>query len=577
MKHKHKQKVIIGALILIIIINFIWFNGLVKSNITNIEAINGVVNLSNNDLNKNIIKLNGEWLYYDSLLVEDLAENMSEQEIAEVKTIPEYKKDKNTESFFRYGTYQLTVEGLEPDKAYGIYSGSQVTSYQLYVNNKVYLFNGKVGRNKETSVPEWKSKNSVVYTDSKGRLVFQMEISNYLYDDGLFWNSPYIGDTDHIFRYHTNQIVVAVLLNALFLIIGLVFLSLYFYVKHDKSVFYYAIFILVMSVRMFFTSSRPVMLLFPNISWEIVVRWEYLSGYLLLPAIIVFIAYLMDYSKVIYVRNICLSISIAITIFVLTTDHLNYTQFLNPYLYLAMFIIVISIILLLLHYRKHVFYEIILILSFINLLIGVVQQIYGDAATWIPIAVFNFFLGFSFILLDQFRTYIRNQEAIVINAAIDPLTSLYNRQYLVNFSKSTFKDMFDLNMTYVLFLDIDGFKQVNDTYGHDIGDEVMQIIGRRLKNCFASTDYVFRYGGDEFVAIAVCDHIECIKRRVKLVLKSINDPIVINETHHQVGISIGITHCEMNKTFEVEDYINASDKAMYSAKMNGGNRYEFSK
>jgi len=578
---RNKQKAVIVVFVLIILFNFMWFNGLATSNISVIEADKGVVNLSYKDLDDGIVELSGEWLYYDSLFVEDLVSANSEQddnfELVNIPEYQKYQKDKNTKSFFRYGTYQLLIKGLEPDKAYGIYSREQVTSYQLYVNNKLNLFNGKVGRTKETSVPEWMPKNSVVYSDENGTLKLQMEISNFLYEDGLFWCSPYIGSPDQIYRYHVQQLIVDVSLNAVFGIIGLAFLLLFFQVKHERSVFYYAIFVLIMTVRMFFTASRAVMLFFPDISWEVVVRIEYLSGFLLLPSIIVFVAYLMNYSKAVHVRNACLGLATFTTIFVMMADHVTYTQFLNPYLYVALFSIIISIILIFLHYRKYVFYETILIISFVNFLIGLFQQLYGDTAAWVPIAVFNSVLGFSFILLDQFRIHIKEQEFLAINAAIDPLTSLYNRKFLINFSKSRFRDSLELNMSYVLFLDIDGFKHVNDIYGHDIGDEVMQIIGMRLKNCFSVTDYVFRYGGDEFVILMICDHIEHVKRKAKSVIKSINEPIVVGNTLHHVGISIGITPCDLDKRFDFEYYINASDKAMYSAKTSGGNRYEFDK
>lgn len=569
-----KQAIVVIVFVLFIAINFIWYNGIVSSNIKSINSTNGEVVVNNVYIKEgSIIELKGEWLYYDSLFVDELDANDSQRTTERVQ-IPEYKKLKTTREYNRYGTYQLTLSGLNPNQGYGIYTRDQITAFRLYANHNVVLSNGIVGKSLDTYVPEWKPKSTVVYADNHGKLLLQMEISNYLYDDGLFWNPIRIGNPDKIFSYHSNKLIVDLILNIGFLFIGIMFLFLFFYFHQDKSVFYFAIFVLTMTIRMFFTNSRAVTHFFPDISWEVVVRMEYLTGYMLLPTIILFVLALVNYAKLKYVKSIGVMIGIIIGIYVFTADHILYTRFLNPYLYLTLVVLVSAIVIIFRFYYRNKFYETVLIISFCNFLIGLFQELFGTMTSWVPIAIFNSVIGVSIILLDYFNSYLKEQEVLAINAAVDPLTGLYNRQFLIQFSKTRFRDLLIKHSHYILFLDLDGFKLVNDKYGHDIGDEVLQIIGRRIRSCFNSGDYIFRYGGDEFVVIMNCNDLDKIKIIADKLITTINETIVVNDIYHQVGVSIGITSCHFTKRQDLEDYISISDKAMYNAKISGGNQYE---
>lgn len=152
---------------------------------------------------------------------------------------------------------------------------------------------------------------------------------------------------------------------------------------------------------------------------------------------------------------------------------------------------------------------------------------------------------------------------------IDPLTSLYNRNFLNDLVES-----FDYQKYAIAMLDLDKFKQINDTYGHGIGDIVLQSIASELKSSIREYDKLIRYGGEEFILfISMRDADEpSIKQTMERIRSNIeslsiqNGPLIIKPT-----ISIGlITHPSHFKS--LYDAISMADKMLYQAKQAGRNR-----
>ena len=127
----------------------------------------------------------------------------------------------------------------------------------------------------------------------------------------------------------------------------------------------------------------------------------------------------------------------------------------------------------------------------------------------------------------------------------------------------------------VMFIDLDGFKAVNDTLGHDAGDYVLKEVAQRLLSCVRETDTVARVGGDEFLIIATeiqsPDNAEQIAKKV---IQTVSQSIVINDQQATVGASIGIAlfpdHSE-----DMDKLIKLADEAMYKVKNAGKNGYRF--
>ena len=122
-------------------------------------------------------------------------------------------------------------------------------------------------------------------------------------------------------------------------------------------------------------------------------------------------------------------------------------------------------------------------------------------------------------------------------------------------------------------LDLDGFKQVNDTYGHHTGDIVLKSIAKRLTGLIRDTDTIARIGGDEFILLATqAKSINDIKTLANRILKVVQEPILVDKLEILVGISIGIA-CYPSNGLTAKTLMSNSDKALYAAKAQGKNCY----
>jgi diguanylate cyclase (GGDEF)-like protein/PAS domain S-box-containing protein len=158
----------------------------------------------------------------------------------------------------------------------------------------------------------------------------------------------------------------------------------------------------------------------------------------------------------------------------------------------------------------------------------------------------------------------------------DPLTGLPNRKLFaeqLEESLSWAKNN-DL-MVGLLFIDLDGFKQVNDTLGHEMGDRLLVTIAGRLNNILRVSDTVARLGGDEFTIILRAIPKEDVAARVaEKILIAIAEPIALENNVARVSASIGISIYPLNSQ-DTDTLIKQADSAMYRAKHMGKNRYIF--
>jgi diguanylate cyclase (GGDEF)-like protein/PAS domain S-box-containing protein len=129
----------------------------------------------------------------------------------------------------------------------------------------------------------------------------------------------------------------------------------------------------------------------------------------------------------------------------------------------------------------------------------------------------------------------------------------------------------------VLFLDLDQFKKLNDSFGHVIADKLLQSVAVRLVNCVRSSDTVSRYGGDEFVILlSEISHAEDAHVTAMKILKALAKPYEIDRHSLSVTASIGVSTHPLNGS-DTERLIKNADAAMYQAKKKGRNNYQFFK
>lgn len=175
----------------------------------------------------------------------------------------------------------------------------------------------------------------------------------------------------------------------------------------------------------------------------------------------------------------------------------------------------------------------------------------------------------------QYQDNLRNDLEQSVNlAAKDGLTGLFNRRYFdIHIKQMVEKANKEGIKLYLLMCDIDNFKHVNDTYGHQAGDKILTTVSRILKNTFRVTDLIARFGGEEFTVLLNDINIDqaiYTAERVRVKIENMNFQIDEQEASLKKTISIGVT--EYKKGESIEDFIERSDQAMYEAKTTGKNK-----
>ena len=127
----------------------------------------------------------------------------------------------------------------------------------------------------------------------------------------------------------------------------------------------------------------------------------------------------------------------------------------------------------------------------------------------------------------------------------------------------------------VMFVDLDHFKKINDSLGHDVGDKLLQSVAGRLIACVRRSDTVSRLGGDEFVVLlAQVEHAEDAAYSARKILRALAAPHIIDNKSFDINVSIGVSTYP-NDGQDAEGLINRADNAMYEAKEHGRNNYQF--
>lgn len=153
----------------------------------------------------------------------------------------------------------------------------------------------------------------------------------------------------------------------------------------------------------------------------------------------------------------------------------------------------------------------------------------------------------------------------------DRLTALPNRRYFEQYVEATTSG--DGSATF-LYIDLDGFKPVNDRLGHDVGDIVLRQVGGRLAACFRGDDVVARLGGDEFAAVLPAragtepPSLDDLAARI---IAAVNEPVVVKGEAVKVGCSIGVARWPADSA-DVAEVLRFADQALYQAKRDGRNR-----
>lgn len=166
----------------------------------------------------------------------------------------------------------------------------------------------------------------------------------------------------------------------------------------------------------------------------------------------------------------------------------------------------------------------------------------------------------------------QDKSALETTVNIDALTQVYNRRYFMNNAGAKITAALKKKrFSYIAMFDLDFFKKVNDTYGHQAGDSVLVSFAALVDGSIRSDDVFARYGGEEFILLISCatpDDAVALLERIRI--KTANTPVEFEEFQIPVTTSIGIAECKSSE--DIESTIALADQALYKAKADGRNR-----
>lgn len=171
-----------------------------------------------------------------------------------------------------------------------------------------------------------------------------------------------------------------------------------------------------------------------------------------------------------------------------------------------------------------------------------------------------------------------SQKAMDYKAHFDSLTGLPNRALLFDRIQQAIRNARRTKVSVVvMFIDLDNFKQINDSFGHVVGDAVLKMAGARISKCVRETDTVARLGGDEFILLLPeATDAQGSAKVARKILESMSEPFHLDGHKILVTASIGVSMHGPLDDMSIEEFLQTSDKAMYRAKKLGRNNYQFS-
>lgn len=529
------------------------------------SVVNGEMDLNNWDARAQITRLDGNWKFYWKQFSVDLK---PQSEVFNYAKTPDSWENMKETGFDAKGfaTYQMTVKGLVPNGRYGLRMLDQVTAYRLKVNEKLVAYNGQIGRSAYDSIPEWRPVITRFSADGNGEASFEMEISNFEYSRGGFWNSIFIGDEDLISSYSKIRTISETFLFAGLFVMAAFFMGMHSLYPHEKDTVAFSLFCLMMSIQVAFTGERIIHDFMPWLSWGMRLRLEYLSGYVLMPLFGLYVAYRFPKDASPKMMKFFVGIGVILSTVTIIFPHEVYASLIEPVKYLSIGTA---------PYFSWVFYKVrkegrngsqLMIAAFVILFLSLIKDtLFKSEFSALPYGAFIFMIAFSLITISKYVWVQKNNDILEKRVIRDPLTGVFNRSYLDSFMEFDTKDAY-----YVLFLDLDGFKKVNDQYGHDVGDRVLKEASRRIRRQVRTSDIVCRYGGDEFVILVLDEADVEIDQIAERIVLALNEPMPENMFAAQIGASIGISHYPEDG-LDLNDLIRRSDLEMYRKKLEGGN------
>jgi diguanylate cyclase (GGDEF)-like protein len=579
----------------------------------------GVISLDSWNFNQDgMINLDGDWEFYWNKFYEPKDFINGILESPTYITVPANWNQLKDSEYPRHGyaTYRLTVNNI-PNGIYAIRLPNVSTAYKIWANDKLLGENGHLSSRPEEVVASNNPQEFGFHVNQETlQLTFQVE--NYHFRDGGIFSSIELGTFEQVMDKTNKKIIFdTVLFGSLFLA-GLYHLILFYLRKSDLIALYFGLFCIMVSIRVMVIGEKFLLRVFTNISYEWAIKLEYLSFYICLPLFLWFTYCLF---RELVSKKICKVItiiaSVFITVVLLTPPNIfSYTVYYYELLTLVIVVYLIFILIKAMAKKEEGAILITICGSFFALTVVNDILFYNmiiNTMELSPFGLFVFIFSQSYLIANRFSyaftrvEHVSNQLAILntqledkVNertrslreyqsqleqanhklhhlSYFDATTGIANKRYFTEEIEKMWQNA-KQSQTYLslLFIDIDCFKEFNDTNGHLEGDRILKRVAETLESRLKKYNGVIaRYGGEEFIALLPQMGVEEAYEVAEKCRIDILNLQIIHKTStvsNVLTVSIGLASQIPTDDDIISAFIFEGDKALYLAKSDGRNK-----
>ena len=260
--------------------------------------------------------------------------------------------------------------------------------------------------------------------------------------------------------------------------------------------------------------------------------------------------------------------------------NLSHSSIVNIYLYASIIFILLGNLCVQVSFRNSIFTSLLISAVIFNGIFRLVnfQELVLFLLIYAPVLLLSMYISWNNTLNSK-RNFLRvllndwNYYALSELAHTDELTQLNNRRQFMQLAEQSIQQWSRYNLTCLLMFDIDFFKNINDTYGHDVGDEVLRVLADITRREMRHTDVLARFGGEEFIALLPNTTLDdAIQIANRLCRKIESHQVCIKDTcFFNFSVSIGVSQLQPNQS-DLNLLIKNADIALYQAKKNGRNQ-----
>lgn len=448
------------------------------------QAIKGAINLSSWDFARNgAIALDGEYEFYWQQLVPP--EEFSRGQLSPIHflSVPDSWKGHIIASSklpgTGYATYRLTVLLNPAAPRLALKFLDMGTAFNVFVNGQKILAVGTVGQTAETSTPRYAPQIVELPGDSS-RLELVFQVSNFHHNRGGAWEEIYLGTREQLTKIRDRRLTLDLIFFGSIFSLGLYHLTLFSLRQNDRAPLLFGFYCLLVAVRLLIPMERALLHFFPEMSWELFVKIEYLSFY---PAVTIFALFIyclfsQDFHKL--VLGAILLLSISATIIVVLTPARIFTQTLFVFQIFTTLALVYGLGLLAVCARRHREGAAFLLVGFLFLAAAVINDILNaneiiQSGHLVHFGLFIFIFSHAFILSSRyatlFKTIARQREELVV-------------------AEARYRTLYDHNPSMYFTLNAQGtILSVNHFGAEQLGYTVPELEGSSVLNVFHPADH----------------------------------------------------------------------------------------